>query len=429
MSPIDRMPSEILSTIFLHVLPPFDAMKNPERVPNVLCQVCRLWHAFVLAHPALWASLNIKCSDRLLPPLHAICTHLLHSAAHPLSIVLETKSPNPDFPAVLAALAAARNRWRHVSVTLVSETAQEMIDVIAQGDTPLLQRFHCFIKLYPSGGSSRFRSVHCRDVHSWYGSWPQLTMLELDAALTISDCLVLLRLSPRLSFAGFIGIKLPGNVIPSRHLLHPTLRTLNVMGAWTTTLISALTLPALQDLGLHSSTGLAEHHTALPDLLARSAPPLHALMLTDLHIPEPILLRTLALAGELHTLSITELGLGCVNNPCGNTRPHYKWATWMARCVPLAASLVRALHPSPPSGTTPLCPRLRFLTLSNLDAPDGVCTAMLRARWGAAAHHNGVACLQAVHIWVKGDENVRDQAEMQALSAEGLKGSLIHIDY
>ncbi|KAF8879939.1 hypothetical protein BD779DRAFT_1676152 [Infundibulicybe gibba] len=73
-----------------------------ELVPILLSQVCRLWRAFVLAHPALGASLNIECSDRLLPPLHVIRTHLLRSAAHPLSIVLEAEGLNLDF------------QWSHV---------------------------------------------------------------------------------------------------------------------------------------------------------------------------------------------------------------------------------------------------------------------------------------------------------------------------
>ncbi|KAF8893144.1 hypothetical protein BD779DRAFT_1784083 [Infundibulicybe gibba] len=91
---------------------------------------------------------------------------------------------------------------------------------------------------------------------------------------------------------------------------------------------------------------------------------------------------------------------------------------------PFTAAVIRTLHPLPPPDV-PLCPRLQRLELSWIeDCPDGLCTAMLRARWGAQAHANGVASLEWARIEFEGGIHDRDQMDMKKLCAEGMQGEI-----
>ncbi|KAF8880054.1 hypothetical protein BD779DRAFT_1676108 [Infundibulicybe gibba] len=159
------------------------------------------------------ASLDITCdTDVLRPPLPVVQTHLQRSQTHPLSLILRFRSPNHLH--VLTALMAVRQRWRNVHVELYIMT-QDILDLITLGDALLLQSMKCdimepsFYLPIPLGMLHR-----CPRLESfrWDGfEWPillplrdtRLTSLSLRAALSVSGCITLMRLSPRLSSANF----------------------------------------------------------------------------------------------------------------------------------------------------------------------------------------------------------------------------------
>ncbi|KAF8873148.1 hypothetical protein BD779DRAFT_1570830 [Infundibulicybe gibba] len=168
-------------------------------------------------------------------------------------------------------------------------------------------------------------------------------------------------------------------------------------------LLSALTLPALLELDLVVCR--AEWDIEMSAFFARSQPILRQLSLQMPHMEdrESGLLRILALTPHLRRLRLFD----CLEDP-----------------LPFNAVLIRGLNPSPPS-SAPLCPRLQRLHLSRVsDCPDGICAAMLRARWGAQAHPNGAACLEWAHIEFEGGVHDCDKTGMEDLSAEGLKGGI-----
>ncbi|KAF8893145.1 hypothetical protein BD779DRAFT_1509021 [Infundibulicybe gibba] len=350
--------------------------------PEILGEIfIRSLHATVLLHP----------------PLHVICIHLQRSRAHPLTFVLRVRyEDSPELFPVLTALAAARQRY------------PDILDLIIQGDAPLLRSIRCDIVGLPDPPPVPLRILCCcprLESFHWKSSGSQLllplgdtrlTSLSLEMDLSISEYITVLRLSPRLSSAKFYNLNSPG---PSTtpHLTHPTLRSLAIAGEQSAMLLDALTLPALLDLNLATGYALApfptwDVQTALREL--------------SLFIPqrplEPIFQRILNHIPQLRVLIMAR---------------RFGYA-------PLTAMIVRALHPSPPP-TPPPCPYLRELELSGLsDCPDGLCTAMLRARWGANAHVNGVACLELAHIEFMNGIHDRDRADMDELCAEGLQGTI-----
>ncbi|KAF6752390.1 hypothetical protein DFP72DRAFT_904769 [Ephemerocybe angulata] len=60
LSPIRRMPLEILHAIFRHCLPTeHNAVMNPVAAPLLLTHVCRQWRDLAIGMPLLWSSLHI----------------------------------------------------------------------------------------------------------------------------------------------------------------------------------------------------------------------------------------------------------------------------------------------------------------------------------------------------------------------------------
>ncbi|KIK60968.1 hypothetical protein GYMLUDRAFT_139428, partial [Collybiopsis luxurians FD-317 M1] len=60
MSPIRRMPVEILAEIFVHCLPtdPVYAVRDVYQAPLLLITICREWRQVALDNPRLWNSLH-----------------------------------------------------------------------------------------------------------------------------------------------------------------------------------------------------------------------------------------------------------------------------------------------------------------------------------------------------------------------------------
>ncbi|KAF8881976.1 hypothetical protein BD779DRAFT_1788062 [Infundibulicybe gibba] len=438
---INQLPLEVLGEIFLHCLPTpiqSDAAAPYPRIPQSLTCVCKLWHNLTPTLPALWASLHIKCdSYSVCPPLHVIDTHIQRSGTRPFTFSLHARSIKhrnshltPFLPNVLTALATARERWQSVFITLTT-APQRTIDAIAQGPAPLLRTFHCEL-IEPTELQPLSIPLHalqmCPQLESlvWAGfhntpphypmvdptplhhilgdtAWSHLIFLRLGASISAADCLALLRLSPRLATAelGRIVRISSSSTHPLLQITHNTLCTLHAKGPHSTAFLHALTLPALAHLHLDArpfSICSGRKRTGLHAFLARSASPLRTLTLNFVRYSEPDLLRTLALAPALYSLSFTD------------------------NIVRLTPAFIRALHPAP--GNVALCPLLRTLHLSRIKCADGACGAMLRARWGEDALANGVAALERVHIDFYGHMQRADRETMRVLSDAGMAGEL-----
>ncbi|KAF8893141.1 hypothetical protein BD779DRAFT_1670122 [Infundibulicybe gibba] len=313
---VSRIPPEILSEIFGHCLVDFASQDTRQ----LLSSVCSLWRALVLATPALWASLDITCDgDILRPPLPVIRTHLQRSRTHTLAFRICTRSnpfysSDPSLLTALTALADARQRWRKVDITLFGMT-QEILNLIVSGDTPLLQSIQCneiaFQGYFPIPIRILRRCPRLEYFHWNSISSPlllpvavtQLTSLSLQTALSVSECITLLHLSPQLSSAWLYNIT-PGSSTTSP-LTHPTLRAFTAGSEHFPGLLASLTLPALLELNL--VTGLVKWDTELSTFLARGNPTLRHLSLTTQRARGHVfvLLRILALTPHLRSLELS----------------------------------------------------------------------------------------------------------------------------
>ncbi|KAF8195629.1 hypothetical protein K438DRAFT_1826258, partial [Mycena galopus ATCC 62051] len=66
ISPIRRIPQDVLIEIFLSCLPSeHNAIIDPAEAPLVLGRICRYWKSIAYSTPMLWSSLHIPSLDHL----------------------------------------------------------------------------------------------------------------------------------------------------------------------------------------------------------------------------------------------------------------------------------------------------------------------------------------------------------------------------
>ncbi|KAF7300953.1 F-box domain-containing protein [Mycena indigotica] len=92
LSPMRRVPDDVLRAIFLATLPAHrDTAIVPEEGPLLLAQVCRLWRDIALTTPRLWASIHLaipRDESRAEDLVGILTTWLQRSAAAPLSLTV-----------------------------------------------------------------------------------------------------------------------------------------------------------------------------------------------------------------------------------------------------------------------------------------------------------------------------------------------------
>ncbi|KAF8893106.1 hypothetical protein BD779DRAFT_1144653 [Infundibulicybe gibba] len=200
---------------------------------------------------------------------------------------------------------------------------QDILDLIMLSGAPLLESIRCDASRFSQNLPIPLRMLHhCPRLESfqWHSVRSPLllplvdtplTSVSLDTALSVSDCMALLRFSPRLSSAKFHSLY-DHNSPSTPHLTHSTLRTLTAAGGHCTTLLDALTLPSLVDLDLiigETRPPLPiRWEVALPAFLGRNNSMLRQLSLSIAHPGggESTLLRILALVPRLYSLKLTE---------------------------------------------------------------------------------------------------------------------------
>ncbi|KAF7357892.1 hypothetical protein MVEN_00835500 [Mycena venus] len=176
MSPIRRLPLDILEHIFVACLPTHrNCVMSAKEAPVILGRICSSWRNISLTTPRLWCRLHIveppppepanslSTSSRRLLQLEAKVTQRLEvantwlrrSGQCPLSISLES---NPDPPSPGASVSPARpdlfmtalvqvaSRWQNIRLA-TQPSALETLSRLTEDDVPLLKQLeivHCF---------------------------------------------------------------------------------------------------------------------------------------------------------------------------------------------------------------------------------------------------------------------------------------------
>jgi hypothetical protein len=130
LSPIRRVPRDVLQEIFVRCLPTnHNAIMNHRDAPLLLGRVCSSWRSISISIPQLWSSIHISIPD---PPMYskeddvfiqAVRDWLNRAGALPLSISLfqlmfnggTSAKTEHDFVTHLISLS---KRWKHINLSL-----------------------------------------------------------------------------------------------------------------------------------------------------------------------------------------------------------------------------------------------------------------------------------------------------------------------
>jgi hypothetical protein len=113
-TPIYRIPTEILSEIFLHCLVEDSDGFDAEEAPLLLNFVCSKWRTVAISTPQLWSSISLD-----LPPcggIEMLETWLSRSSASPLKIIWTDSQGSADDSATLNAIIPLARCLRFITI-------------------------------------------------------------------------------------------------------------------------------------------------------------------------------------------------------------------------------------------------------------------------------------------------------------------------
>ncbi|KAF7291771.1 F-box domain-containing protein [Mycena chlorophos] len=210
LSPIRRLPSELLGKIFVSTLPTKrDTAISADEGPMLLMQVCRSWRAVALTTPQLWASIYIVCPESdtatSLPRLlRVVNTWLARSGALPLSMTLapagnpsKYSPPHAIDDGLLQLVLSLASRWS--SITIIPTIKRDQIhafESLRSDDVPQLRAIR----------------IGLESIHAFGGLLAPLPGIE---ATPESESLLRLFEAPTLRELSFTGdmARLPGGIL------------------------------------------------------------------------------------------------------------------------------------------------------------------------------------------------------------------------
>ncbi|KAJ6573388.1 hypothetical protein DFH09DRAFT_1362051 [Mycena vulgaris] len=381
VSPVRRLPGEILGTIFVAALP---STRNPaissDEAPLLLCQICRSWRAIALATPRLWARIHVVVPTQLrIQNLTGVVTSwLARSGTVPLEFSIffsRTSESNCDPSLLVAALVALSPRWKDIRFELPKNSHRSFIEPVASlssEDVPLLQTFtingpmQCTTAPCMILGAKSLRSVTLPGTN-WAlqnpGPWGHLQDLMISdftystALAVLAQCMVLETCD--LTLTG-VGTFTP----PQHHISLPHLSHLTINNRYPPLdgphLFNYISLPTLSSFECQGS--MSEYLAVMPlGTLFPSSITLTRLRVSVAHLSSSVLLAVLATLGSLEELHILGEPYRAVREEDPDFLTH--------------------LTPGPNMLDTVLCSRLRDLELQGFKAvSDEALLAFVRAR-------------------------------------------------
>ncbi|KAJ7113229.1 hypothetical protein C8R43DRAFT_1242666 [Mycena crocata] len=222
ISPIRRLPDDIIQEIFLAGLPTHhNAIMSAHEAPLLLCRVCSVWRVLALATPRLWASLHVHLGFLLQNDDRALAATqwVKRSAACPLSVsicgipaghfgvamVEETSNGilvTDPAQKIVKALLRSAPRWRAVAL---SDLPGPYLGQLRTASMPLLKTI---------------RIMGDQHLAQWLDVFtaPSVRQVDLDLIVVKEDASILI---PRLSHITHLSMSsrpwpgIPGNVAVS----------------------------------------------------------------------------------------------------------------------------------------------------------------------------------------------------------------------
>ena len=151
LSPIRKLPAEILAEIFLHAADDSNVVwprKNGEvETPLLLGKICSYWRTLTHALPQLWSKIRLDIPQVLegrstagVKALAEMC--LSRSGNTLLSFSINADGPPELIEPLLQGFVKHSSRWRDVSIDLARLSRYHQILVPAKNNVPKLHRLH-----------------------------------------------------------------------------------------------------------------------------------------------------------------------------------------------------------------------------------------------------------------------------------------------
>jgi len=416
LSPIRRVPIEILSEIFLHTLHnrcsnEISPYPSPNNSPMLLSNICLSWRKLALDLPLLWSTLHITIDNTVCRPNpQLIPLWLQRSGSLPLSITfVDRRSPSePPQLTQLEDLAQAHNsegitavsifeqlapsyaRWHSLSLEYTEWRRPTGLSFITKDSSPLnLQTLTVSRDFWlsedvdsltalmaaPQLTSLDWKCRHSRLDPIQVLPLAQMVNLDLNHRFDLNSLLDLFNACPNLVSGNFYVIHLPEGLIPQleRQTRIPVLdhlRELKLSMDWDVArLMGALKVPSLTSFMLRKNNDiftLGEHpigrfwdQTAFIGMLQRSACRLTILDLADVDVSPQELLALL----QMQNSSLEHLVLA------GEHLQSY----------PVDDEVLKALTPGRDGC---LCPKLEYIKMWGcVGSTDGLLADMVESRW------------------------------------------------
>ncbi|KAF9071261.1 hypothetical protein BDP27DRAFT_1322624 [Rhodocollybia butyracea] len=454
LSPIRRVPNEILCQIFLYSCGEND-MNNERPAALIISSVCTRFRELAISYPALWSNLKVffpagevydfDTGEIIQNPLEVleqetklsslIQLHLDRSKNHPLALDLDIAgrvSP-PEHPSV-QLLTRESSRWKYLVFRGIafdmdhgrlSFPSLESVDfdrglVAWRTDTP--EEF----LLAPNINDLRFHNEIANNrVLKFSDTWKSLVHLKYPTTPSFSSFWRVLELCPMLGSLTLEGWNTGRITIPS-HLPRtlPTLSSLTVinngfdeLGDSLQCILSLLTTPNLSELVLEQTNEETVDcpHQPFPHIyqfFERSQlRSLTSLVMHGLYISGHDMVELLLKVPSLKILSI-----------------HPDLINGMAN--PISKSFIESLHAGRRSAfrdsVEPLVPKLRELTLKvtaqRFDPPSFVDT--IASRWlpdETSARELGLVCLRSVELHLPGPVDAKPYERLKQFDKAGLR--------
>ncbi|KAJ6458894.1 hypothetical protein DFH09DRAFT_1062962 [Mycena vulgaris] len=314
LSPIRRVPPEVLCEIFLHCLPKTTYIQaSVAHCPLLLTQVSSNWRSVALATPALWTSIAVNLTPQsCLPDLRLIETWIARSGLCPLSFHIAESIQKDHYDArmltsasILELFAPHYSRWQHIRLEYQDWRIETGFSKLPC-DTPpqSLETLHLArdfwrpteeTQLSLMLSAPRLRNctwVSNTDLGTFRAPFPQLAKLFLERPLVAEDFMHVLSEGANLSACQFFVLASSGSNLAPRtvpFVLRHNLRSLDLTADLFGRLFNQLELPCLTEISVRRFDIVPHPAPVWPQqefmsLLLRSKCSLEVLSFSDMDI-------------------------------------------------------------------------------------------------------------------------------------------------
>ncbi|KAJ7623934.1 hypothetical protein DFH06DRAFT_1340255 [Mycena polygramma] len=284
--PVLTLPNEIVSEIFVRVLPPspdFPRLFGPSS-PTVLAQICARWREIALGTPQLWSAISSFDNCHAHRELRIFKLWLQRARLCPLSIRLGTGAAWANGRSV-DAVVPHRARWKYLQINLRAENLY-----LFDGPMPLLQHLEFMV----DSGLDLLNDISLHEMpvlrtlilHNIAAlqvtfPWTQLTSLTL-RAVNPSQCVPILMQTPNLVHCA-LRVYPHGGAEPRPDIALPSLESLILtdLGHRATDFLQDFVVPALRRLEVSQSFLAPNPIASLEAFISKSGCRLEELHLTD----------------------------------------------------------------------------------------------------------------------------------------------------